>query len=136
MHTTPRLHLALLVLLALLLTPGCHQHDDPLSPVHGKVYFRNEPLRGGIIVFTPDADRGGSGPMARAEIKPDGTYVLTTGPETGCVAGWHRITIMAADLPSQGVPLALPKKYCDPEMSGLVREVKVGEDNAIDLYLN
>jgi hypothetical protein len=136
MHSTRQLHFAALFVLAVAALSGCKKHEDSLAPVHGKVYFHNEPLRSGTIVFTPDTDRGGGGPMARAEIKADGTYVLTTGPENGCVPGWHRITIMAGDPSSLGVPLALPRKYTDPTMSGLSQEVKGGEDNTVDLYLN
>jgi hypothetical protein len=128
--------LFLLFSFALLACAGCGKQQTQLAPVHGTVYYKKQPLKGGTIVFVPDADRGGRGPMARAEIKPDGTYTLTTGPDGGCVAGWHRITIKGSDQATQGTPLALPTAFCDPDTSGLSREVKAGEDNTIDLYLN
>ncbi|HEV3078833.1 MAG TPA: hypothetical protein VGY66_03615 [Gemmataceae bacterium] len=136
MHST-KLYLVPLLLLAFFATSGCRKGEQRLAPVHGTIYYRQQPLKGGTIVFIPDADKGGKGPMARAEIKPDGTYTLTTGPDNGCVPGWHRLTIRGSDQPSQGTPLTLPRdKYCDPETSGLTREVKPGQDNAIDIYLN
>ncbi len=136
MHST-KLYLVPLLTLMLFATSGCRKGEQHLAPVHGTVYYRQQPLKGGTIVFIPDSDRGGKGPMARAEIKPDGTYTLNTGPDNGCVPGWHRVTIRGSDQASQGTPLALPRdKYCDPETSGLSREVKPGQDNAIDIYLN
>src|SRR5947209_18505689 len=133
--TTHTLHFLLLLFLASFVSTGCNKQQR-LAPVHGTVYFRKEPLRGGTIVFAPDADKGGRGPMARAEIKPDGTYTLSTGPDGGCVPGWHRVSIRGTDRATQGTPLALPPRFCDPELSGLSREVKPGEDNAIDFNLN
>jgi hypothetical protein len=138
MRLTSKLHFLLFVCLAPLACAGCGKEDSQLAPVHGTVTYRKEPLKGGTIVFAPDADRGARGPMARAEIKPDGTYILITGPDNGCVPGWHRITIMGANQ-TQGTTLSLPRdflKFGDPDTSGLSREVKVGEDNKIDLELN
>lgn len=121
---------AILLGLALL---GCGR-DDKLTPVHGHVYYHGKPLAGGTIVFTPDPERGGHGPLACGEIDADGRYSLHTGDAAGAVPGWHRVTIAPAGgtpaLPrSAGVPpasaaLDLPRKYGDPAQSGLVREVK------------
>jgi hypothetical protein len=81
--------------------------------------------------------------VARAEIQADGTYVLQTGDLPGAAAGWHRVTLVA--LEAQSAHLAsgsfvvprslLPEKYRDPELSGLVCEVKAGQDNSIDFNL-
>ncbi len=83
--------LAVLVLVA----GGCGESKPTLSPVRGHVYFHGVPLAGGAIVFTPDPDRGGRGPLACARIGDDGGYVLVTGPDFGAVAGWHRVTFQA-----------------------------------------
>jgi len=128
--------LVFVLLLALLAAPGCRKGEQPLAPVHGTIYYKQQPLKGGTIVFVPDSDRGTRGPMAKAEIKPDGTYTLSTGPDSGCVPGWHRITIKGSDQPAPGTTLALPSHFCDPDTSGLSREVKSGQDNSIDIYLN
>jgi hypothetical protein len=114
----------------LILTVGCD--SDPVKPVsvQGRVFFHNEPLRGGTIVFTPDAERGNQGPMATAEIQADGRYTLRTGTEPGAVPGWHRVTIAAG--PDSRT---LPRAYSDPNKSGQCREVKAGQANAFDFYL-
>src|SRR5262245_42189900 len=65
----------LLLVLAVL---GCGR-DDRLTPVRGQVFYHGRPLAGGTIVFTPDAERGGRGPLACGEIGADGRYTLHTG---------------------------------------------------------
>ena len=117
--------LGLLALLA-----GCGRADVKLAPVQGRVFYRGRPLAGGTIVFTPDADRGGSGPLACGEIGPDGHYTLHTGDEPGAVPGWHKVTIAAGRGDAR-----LPRKYSDPEASGQSREVQAGQANTLDLQL-
>ena len=128
----------------LLAAAGCG-HDDPaLAPVHGRVYYKGAPLAGGSIVFTPDADKGGSGPIARGEIRPDGTYTLTTDGQPGATPGWHRITIVSVEAaPTKpagsgftDVHSLLPRQYAAPDLSGLERLVKPGEENVIDFHLD
>jgi hypothetical protein len=124
------------------LAAGCGERPVELAPVSGKIRYRGEPLRSGSIVFTPDPDRGGRGPLAHADIQPDGTYRLFTGDQPGAVAGWHRITLLAVEPSRPGGPpsatavrFLLPLRYSDPEQSGLLREVKAGEENVLDFDL-
>ena len=76
---------------------GCESGSLDLAPVRGRVLFRDIPLHTGTIVFTPDPLRGTTGPSARGQIKPDGTYALETEDRSGAVPGWHRVTIVALD---------------------------------------
>jgi hypothetical protein len=123
---------------------GCTAPQESFAPVHGQVFAKGVPLPGGTIVFTPDPSRGGSGPSARAEIQPDGRYVLRTGNEYGAVPGWHRVTVVAVLPPGPASPgqrfshprSLLPVKYRDPELSDLHGEVKAGEDNTLDFNLD
>jgi hypothetical protein len=125
----------------LLCLAGCSTDPDPLLPVRGKIWYQGVPLQGGTIVFTPDPTRGGNGPLARAEIQPDGEFVLKTGDRPGAVAGWHRITVVAVDVTTPvGTAYAAPRslvpvKYRDPELSGLSYEVKAGQENTVELNL-
>ena len=120
---------------------GCHSATEPPTPVDGKVSYRGSPLRGGSIVFIPDASRGSSGPLAHASIQADGSYHLETDGSPGAPAGWYRITVVAvvdSFYPGgrESVPHSiLPEKYGDPDISGLACEVRPGRDNKINFNL-
>ncbi len=129
-------------LLLALAVFGCGR-DDKLTPVRGQVFYRERPLAGGIIVFTPDTERGGHGPLACGEIGTDGRYTLHTGDRPGVVSGWHRVTIAPPSpvtLPAQQTVVSpsaseLPRRYSDPEQSGLLREIKTSVDGEQDFHL-
>ncbi len=140
----PTCLLVLSIFAGLLLQTGCSSSTQPLVPVRGIVSYQGQLLRSGTIVFTPDASRGCHGPMAHAEIQPDGGFTLHTGDAAGAVAGWHRITVLAVQepgLPSSGQrfvipPSLVPEKYRSPDLSGLVREVKAGQENILQIDLD
>jgi hypothetical protein len=131
-----------LVLAFLVLAAGCDSGSGHLVAVHGKVSYRGLLLRRGTIVFTPDSQRGASGPIARAEIQADGTYELATGDELGAATGWYCVTITAlepggqTEISFQNSRPYLPGRYQDPELSGLVCQVRDQLDNAIDFNLD
>lgn len=104
--------------------------EEMLASVEGQVFYQGSPLAGGTICFTPDPDRGGHGPMAYAEIQPDGKFVLQTGERPGAVRGWHRVTVAPTGL------VSLPRRYSDPERSGQAHEVKPGIINSIQIRLD
>jgi hypothetical protein len=118
----------------LLLAAGCGGDTDQTVEVQGRVFFRGKPVEGGTIVFAPDPARGGSGPLAQAEIQPDGRYRLMSGGKAGAVPGWHRVTVAPAGAAGSATR-TLPARFSDPELSGQSHEVKPGKYNNIDLYL-
>jgi hypothetical protein len=122
---------------ALLSAAGCGSDSAALTPVCGKVYYQGMPLSRGTVVFIPDENRGNRGPLARAEIQPDGTYALRTDDADGAVPGWHKVTIVAVDDGpfATGPRSLLPKKYSDPGLSDLSYLVEPGKENGIDLRL-
>jgi hypothetical protein len=121
----------LLSLSALLLLVGCGKSDPaPLAPVKGQVWYQGQPLTGGMVVFTPDIQRGGSGPQAWAKIGPDGSFVLLTDSRPGATPGWHRITIATESSSS------LPTRFHDPEHSQQFFDVKPGQPNVCELRLD
>lgn len=121
-----------LLLALLVLAAGCHR-PAALHPVSGKVSYKGAVVNNGVVVFTPDASRGESGPIAVGNIRADGTFALSTGDIPGASAGWYRITIAA--FAKSSVPL-LPEKYGSPELSMLRCEIKASQANAIDLNLD
>jgi hypothetical protein len=114
---------------------GCGPDTDEKVPVRGTVFYHDRPLAGGTIVFTPDPERGGRGPLALGEVGQDGTYTLQTEGRPGAVIGCHRVTIAPAKTDSPP-DFPLPRRYSDPEHSGLNREVQPGKPNVIDFHLD
>jgi len=133
--------------LALLALVGCGSGESKLAAVQGRVFYRGQPVPGGTIVFVPDPERGGGGPLAASEISADGTYTLHTGTRPGAVPGWHRVTVAhpvrgqtPANSTRQGEPAlaggwTLPRRFSHPDQSGQVHEVKAGTQNVIDIKL-
>jgi hypothetical protein len=142
MRILPAHHWTLLVV-SLLLT-GCGTSTPPLAEVSGTVSYRGQPLPGGVIVFTPDPAKGSSGPLASSVLQSDGSFVLQTGTATGAAAGWHRITVVSIRDPEVNPgpyqlaipPSLIPERYRNPDLSGLSREVHLGEKNVFQLNLD
>lgn len=75
---------------------GC---GAPQAKVSGKVTFEGKPVPGGTLTFAPipssDEDRT-PGQPAKAEVQPDGSYVLgTKGAADGAQVGRHRVYYLA-----------------------------------------
>jgi hypothetical protein len=115
---------------------GCGSGEDPhpaTVSVQGKVTYQGQPVPKGTITFQPAGGRPAVG-----EIKPDGTYRLSTfGEMDGAIPGAHKVMILAntgdptkmPSSPGYVVPKDLvPRKYASPETSGL--EVNVSKDKA------
>src|SRR4051812_27788829 len=143
MHAARMLGLCATALTVLALLAGC-QRPTTLTAVTGKVSYQGALLRNGLIVFTPDAGRGESGPIALGAIGEDGTYTLRTEDGAGASAGWYRVTVASFKaLPKDAAPdrfepppTLLPDKYRDPQKSLLTCEVKPDRANTIDFNLD
>ena len=115
---------------------GCKRSSAPAgsTTVRGTVSFQGKPLVGGLVIFSPDADRGGSGKPMRGNLGPDGRYQLMLSGNTGIPSGWYRIAIVS--LPSAGSSPGeqptFPAKLNRPDLSGLIREVQAGQENVFD----
>jgi hypothetical protein len=117
------------VAIVVLALAGCGGGGDTPEAVTGRVLYRGAPLAGGTIVFAPDPERGGDGPIAWGEISKDGRYSLRSKTGDGISPGWHRVTFAA----SAGT--TLPPRYSDPVRSGQECEVKAGQVNEINFDL-
>lgn len=105
---------------------GCSSSTPPsVSIVRGRVTFQGQPVAGGLVVFAPDPDRGGTGKPARGETGADGTFQLQLGETPNIPPGWYRVAI--AVLPDSGKP-GFPTQLARPDRSNLVREVTVGKE--------
>lgn len=121
---------------AVSLSGGCGSNSVPPGPttVRGKVTFNGKPVVGGLVVFTPDPQRGGHGKPARAETGSDGGFVLHLDASPQIPAGWYRVSIAPAPaIPDPAAPAApFPPKLGRPDQSGLEREVQSGKEHVFE----
>lgn len=116
---------------------GCSRKSPPAAAtVRGHVTFQGEPLMSGLVVFSPDPDRGGSGKPARGDLAPDGSFQLKLGDDTTIPPGWYRVAIASgpASFPHSAYPdrPTFPPQLARPDRSGLVREVQAGQENVFN----
>lgn len=121
---------------AMSLTGGCGSKAPEPGPatVRGRVTFNGRPVAGGLVVFTPDPQRGGHGRPARAETGTDGGFVLHLDASHQIPAGWYRVSI--APPPAVPDPTSVsppfPAKLARPDLSGLEREVQAGKEHVFE----
>ena len=124
---------ALIIAICCATFVGCQSELElDLTPVQGKVLFKDQPLKYGGVMFQPE----GNGPLARGTIQPDGTFVLgTESTDDGVRPGKCRvrITAFAAQKPGaqtssqQELALgdsAIPTKYQSYGTSGVVVDIQ------------
>jgi hypothetical protein len=120
-----------LAALLLVACAGCGAPPDvnsQLIPVKGKVTYKGKALTSGSVTFEPEAGRA-----AHAEIKPDGTYEISTFKAgDGAVLGSHKVSIVGST--GKGNANALPAKYKFPSSSKLETDVSADKtDYSFDL---
>jgi hypothetical protein len=93
------------------------------------VIYQGKPLAEGTVLYAPISAEGR---QARAELKPDGTFKLTTlAADDGALPGEYRVVILAyaphpgepgrGDTPADATPpeivrgFVIPEKYTIPE---------------------
>jgi hypothetical protein len=86
------------VALLIAASPGCG--GDRSGPerfeVSGRVTFGGEPIPKGVIIFSPDAGQGNSGPQGTARIN-DGSYSTGGTGGKGVTGGPHVVRIIGTD---------------------------------------
>ena len=114
-----------LFLLSIFLV-GCGDGRPKRVPVSGRVTIDGQPLKFGSIRVLPANDRA-----AAAAIGPDGRFQLTTfDKDDGCVLGKHPVTVTGnEDKGPTAILWHAPKKYADPQNSGLMLDVTGPTDN-------
>ena len=107
------------------------------AQVGGTVTLDDVPLTTGTVSFYPNQP----GPVAYGQIGSGGQYALSTGTEEGLTPGTYSVTVSATELvpatPSNPEPLPkllTPERYQDKATSGIVVEVKPG-NNEIPIKL-
>jgi hypothetical protein len=121
---------------AVSLTGGCGSKSPPPGPatVRGRLLFNGRPVAGGLVVFTPDPRRGGSGKPAHGETADDGSFSLSLGGSSEIPPGWYRVSLAPAPaLPDPASPSPhFPARLARPDMSGVEREVRAGHGHVFE----
>jgi hypothetical protein len=109
----------------LCLVVGCGTRSEYL-PVEGQVFYKDQPLPNGTVVFQP-AD----GPPSVGKTTDDGTFKMEPNDRMkGARIGLNKVRISARVQPSNGESevalgrLITPERYATFESSGLTAEVK------------
>ena len=113
-------------------------HEGPtLVPVQGTVLYKGQPLAFGSVIFQPP-----SGQPAIGEIRPDGTFTLSTfRPNDGAVVGIHKVRIACYESQRPGAvkgpgeqslgKLLIPMKYTLFDQSGLTADLRQEQNEPI-----
>jgi len=130
-------------LATLVLVTGCGPGKPATVPVSGTVTLDGSPLEGASVTFTPAA----GGRLATGTTDASGKFTLMTfAAGDGAIVGSHKVGVskMEAAAGQQGDPSnqmlsgppgaggsqppksLIPKKYSNPEKSGITVEVKSG----------
>jgi hypothetical protein len=126
--------------MACLVSLGLAGCGSRLTPVHGRVTYRGQPLADATVVFIPL-----HGQLANGVTDATGQFALKTGEQSGAAAGRYQITVTKYSQQASGsrakredikkakdyqggkvlVPPKsdIPERYGDPKRSGLIVEV-------------
>lgn len=79
--------------LSLLSLAGCGPGGGPIGKVNGKIVAGGQPVTGGSLTFAPiESSKENPASPASGQVKPDGTFVLSTNKEgDGAAVGKHRV---------------------------------------------
>jgi hypothetical protein len=135
----------LLVILGFFVVSGCREPKvKGLVPARGTVTYKDEPLEGAAVCFTPKEFNTGDR-LATGKTDVNGRFELRTIGELGVLPGEYRVSVVknvAVETPSnpgqaeqrqqggrpvrpQKVKLVIPARYNDEKKSGL--EFLIGE---------
>lgn len=130
--------------LAVLVSSGCSSATPvdqvPVVPVTGKVLFQGQPAPGALVVYHPVQNGVFAPPPARATVRDDGTYTLTTyTANDGAAPGEYKVTVEWRKLVQEEGdvkpgPNLLPDRFSQVKSTDLV--VRVAEDTDQSHTLN
>src|SRR5262245_48110528 len=88
--------LALALVAAGAVLPGCGGPAEEFFPVTGQVTLDGKPLKVGSVSFRPDAARGNASlHHPTGEIDDQGRYTLVTVGRKGAPPGWYKVLVFA-----------------------------------------
>jgi hypothetical protein len=123
-----------LPLAAALLCASCSGRG--LNPVQGKVLYQGKAAKGAVVVFYPKGDESLLAIPATGVAGEDGTFTLSSGKDTGVVAGEYIVTITWPEEPKDPTKISmeapppppdrLKGRYANRQSPALTATVKSG----------
>jgi hypothetical protein len=120
-----------------LAAAGCGQSRT--VPVKGQVFWDDGTPAGDLIGYMIDTAVPGSTVSSRADIGPEGKFVLGTfTPSDGAEPGTHKVVIASIPRADFEPPpkVRLPAKYANAATSGLTFTAERGKSNQIKLTVS
>ena len=117
---------------------GCGSDGPELVPASGVVMYDGKPLASGSVMFQPERGR-----HSRADIQPDGTFVMTTFHEfDGATIGPQMVRVASMGKPQvddSGEEFAgkslIPRRYSNFRTSGITVDIPPEGDDTIVIEL-
>lgn len=125
-----RLSFTVLIAFAGMVVAGC-SHDEVRGKISGRVTFQGQPVSEGIVLFCNNE----KGMHMTADLRPDGTYEVTTAKGAGLPTGQYQVCVCpplvngttgVGPTPKPKLYPNIPLKYRDFQTSGLTLPVKDG----------
>lgn len=130
-----------LIFLAALACSACGDSEQTRVPVFkakGKVYLRNQPTVGALVIFHPANPADTTSPRPVGRVGPDGSFTLTTfAQDDGAPAGMYDVSILWLtkkegeddDDDGQNTEDQLQGLYSNPRAAGIRRQIKEGDND-------
>ena len=87
----------LLVLVVSFCCMSCSSSSSGLSPVQGKVLYKDEPIKGATVTFHPKGATDINTIRPIGVTKEDGTFAVTTGADEGAPPGDYVVTLICSE---------------------------------------
>jgi hypothetical protein len=131
-------------LFAVWLIVGCGRSGPPrvaTNPAKGSITYQGQPIAGAFLALHPKAALAADVPTARAVVKPDGTFSVSTyDTGDGLPEGDYIVTALWRKVVKSGGefipgPDLLPGKYSRPETSDVIIHVAAGNNDLPPIVL-
>lgn len=110
---------------------SCGEKRTAVFPVRGKMFYRNKPASGALVILNPIGETNAKTIRPQATVGDDGSFEMTTYKDKdGAPAGEYKATfVWLIENPRTKRDFSpLPLSYSDPEKSGVRLSIHEGSN--------